>query len=51
MFPSQQSLPTLFLLPNTHTEALFRSSKQFTLPLLSTVKIANLFHSNKQDEE
>jgi len=51
MLPSQHSLLALFLLPNIDAEALFRSSNQFTLPLLSTVKTDNLFHSSKKDQE
>lgn len=47
---SQNSLPTLFLLPNFCTAAGFRSSSQELL-LLSTVKTDHLFQSSKQDQD
>lgn len=50
IFPSQHSLPALFLLPNFCTKAVFWSSNQQLL-LLNAVKIDNLFHSSKQDQD
>lgn len=50
ILPSQHSLPTLFLLPSFCTQAVFQSCNQQLL-LLNTVKIDNLFHSSKQDQD
>lgn len=50
ILPSQHSLPTLFLLPDFCTKAIFWSCNQQLL-LLNTVKIDNLFYSSKEGQD